>query len=151
MQPCRQPALLAQLVLLPWTPAGPHGQGLRATFEPISAPGNVCKAMHVEAGAEASCCGDEQGLLARCKSGAEGNVRALQNWPHPPVGFGPGRGLRQLLLVQHQSSDSLTPSFQQDWQNSESEIISPSLPEPLENALSSPTLILQLLFPVVNI
>lgn len=84
-QPRRQPALLAQCVLLPWMSAGPRGQGLRATFELVSAPDSVCKAMHTEAGAEAFRCGDEQGLPAHPKSRVEGNERALQNWAHPPT------------------------------------------------------------------
>lgn len=90
----RQPALLAQLVLLPWVPARPCGQDPRTIFEHISVLYSTCKAMDVEVKAEASCHGDEQG---------RGNVRALKNRPHHPHGFGPSVGMGQPLLMQHQS------------------------------------------------
>lgn len=76
--------------------------------------------------------------------------------PIHPHDFGPGQGLRQLLLVQHQSSGSVRPSFQQDRLNSRNEIIlgregslSPREVH-LEDVLNSLTLILQLLSPMVT-
>jgi len=142
-QPCRQPAPLAQLVLLPWLSLGPHGQGLRTTFEPISVPDSMCKTMHTEARDEASCYGDEQGLPTHPKNRARGNVRALQNWPHPPTWLWSWPGAAS---EQQQSQTFISTGGQ----NSGNELISPFLSEPLEIALGPPALILQLLSPVVT-
>lgn len=133
-----------------WTSARPCGQGPRATFEPISVPDSMCKTMHVEAAAEAPCHGHEQELPALHKSRAGGNVRALQNWPHPPTWLWswPGADAAALCAASEQRQSQTFIST--GWQNSGNDIISPSLPEPLENACSSPALILHLLSPAVT-
>lgn len=57
----RQQTLLAQLSLLPGMPVEPCGQDPRPPFDYISVPYSMCKAMDVEARAEASCHEDELG------------------------------------------------------------------------------------------